>query len=86
MFVVFSITDIKNLVSDVVYFDFSKAFDFLNHDSIFEKFIFHRQYIARVFSKNYLCKREHRLYYIFLCDDVTSSIYPLFYGFPEGSL
>ena len=59
--VVLSIYDTRTLITDVVYFDFSKAFYSDNHDLIIDKLKnsystdFGRQL---KFLKNYLCERE----------------------------
>ena len=58
--VVFSINDTHTLSTDVVYFDFSKAFDSVNHDLILDKLKNSYSIDGRLlkFLKNYLCERE----------------------------
>ena len=58
--VAFSINDTYTLCTDVVYFDFSKAFDSINHDLILDKFKKSYSIDDRLlkFLKNYLCERE----------------------------
>ena len=58
--VVLSINDTQTLSTDVVYFDFSKAFDSVNHDLILDKLKNSYSIDGRLlkFLKNYLCERE----------------------------
>ena len=58
--VVLSINDTHTLSTDVVYFDFSKAFDSVNHDLILDKLKNSYSIDGRLlqFLKNYLCERE----------------------------
>ena len=61
--VVMSINDTQTLSTDVVYFDFSKAFDSVNHDLILDKLKNCYSIDGRLlkFLKNYLCDREQRV-------------------------
>ena len=58
--VVLSINDCETMSTDVVYFDFSKAFDSVNHDLILMKlkdmYGINGRFLK--FIKNYLCGRE----------------------------
>ena len=58
-----SINDTQTLSTDVVYFDFSKAFDSVNHDLILDKLKNCYSIDGRLlkFLKNYLCDREQRV-------------------------
>ena len=60
---VMSINDTQTLSTDVVYFDFSKAFDSVNHDLIRDKLKNCYSIDGRLlkFLKNYLCDREQRV-------------------------
>ena len=69
--VVLSINDTHTLSTDVVYFDFSKAFDSVNHDLILDKLKNSYSIDGRLlkFLKNYLCEREQSV----VLDGVKSS-------------
>ena len=58
--IVMSINDCHSMSTDVIYFDFSKAFDSVNHDIILHKlkYIFEIDGRLLKFLKNYLCNRE----------------------------
>ena len=58
--IVLSINDAQTLSTDVIYFDFSKAFDSVNHDIILYKLKHLYAIDGRLlkFIKNYLCGRE----------------------------
>ena len=57
--VVLSTNDTRTLSTDVVYFDFSKAFDSVNHDLILDKLKNSYSIDGRLlkFLKNYLCEQ-----------------------------
>ena len=76
--VVLPINDTHTLSTDVVYFDFSKAFDSVNHDLILGKLKNSYFIDGRLlkFLKNYLCER----------DGVKSSSKPVLSGVPQGSI
>ena len=58
--VVLSINDTRTLSTDVVYFDFCKTFDSVNHDLILDKLKNSNSIDGRPlkFLENYLCERE----------------------------
>ena len=61
--VVMSINYTQTFSTDVVYFDFSKAFDSVNHDLILKlKNCYSIDDRLLKFLKNYLCDREHRVF------------------------
>ena len=69
--------------NDVVYFDFSKAFDSVNHDLILDKFKKCHSIDSRLlkFLKNYPCDREQRV----VLDGVKSPAKPVLSGVSQGS-
>ena len=67
---------IHTLSTDVVYFDFSNAFDSVNHDNIIIDKLKYSYFIdGRLlkFLKNYLCEREQSV----VLDGVKSSSKPV---------
>ena len=81
---VLSINDIHSLSTDVVYFDFSKAFDSVNHDLILHK-LKHLYGINGRFLKfimNYLCGRSQCV----VIGNAKSDILPVLSGVPQGSI
>ena len=80
--VVMSINDTQTLSTDVVYFDFSKAFDSVNHHLILDKLKNCYSIDGRLlkFLKNYLCDREQRL----VLDGVKSPRSLSYQGPPKG--
>ena len=84
--VVMSINDTQTLSTDVVYFDFSKAFDSVNHDLILDKLKNCFSIDGRLlkFLKNCLCDREQRV----VLDGVKSPAKPVLSvsGVPQGSI
>ena len=79
-----SINDCHSMSTDVIYFDFSKAFDSVNHDIVLHKL----KYIFKIdgrllkFVKNYLCNREQCVF----VDWIKSSLKPVHSGVPQGSI
>ena len=82
--VVLSINDTRKLSTDVVYFDFTKAFDSVNHDLILDKLKNSYSIDGRLlkFLKNYLCEREQSV----VLDCVKSFLMPVLSGIPQGSI
>ena len=82
--VALSINDIKTLSTDVVYFDFSKAFDSVNHDRILMKLKEMYGIDGRFlkFIKNYLQGREQSV----VIENCVSSSKPVLSGVPQGSI
>ena len=82
--VVLSINDCKTFGTDVVYFDFSKAFDSVNHDLILLKLKYYFGIDGRLlkFIENYLYGREQCV----VLDNAKSSSKPVLSGVPQGSI
>ena len=81
---VLSLNQCATMSMDVVYFDFSKAFDSVNHDLILEKLKHKYNIDGRLlkFLKNYLVGREQCV----IVDNVKSSVKPVLSGVPQGSI
>ena len=73
-----------NLSTDVVYFDFSKAFDSVDHDLILSKLKYKYNIDGRLlkFIKNYLSGREQCV----AVEGIKSPIKPVLSGVPQGSI
>ena len=82
--VVLSINDTRTLSTDVVYFDFSKAFDSVNHDRILMKLKDMYGIDGRFlkFIKNYLQGREQSV----VIENCVSTSQPVISGVPQGSI
>ena len=82
--VVLSINDCKTFGTDVVYFDFSKAFDSVNHDLILLKLKYYFGIEGRLlkFIENYLSGRNQCV----VMDNAKSSYKPVLSGVPQGSI
>ena len=82
--VVLSIDDIQTMSTDVIYFDFSKAFDSVNHDIILYKLKNLYGIDGRLlkFIKNYLSDREQCV----VIDGHISSKKSVLPGVPQGSI
>ena len=72
------------LRTDVIYFDFAKAFDSVNHDLILKKLKRRYNIDGRLlkFLVNYLCEREQCV----TIGNVKSSVKPVLSGVPQGSI
>ena len=77
--VVMSINDAQTLSTDVVYFDFSKAFDSVTHDLILDKLKNCYSGSLLTFLKNYLCDRKQRV----VLDGAKSPAKPVLSGVPK---
>ena len=74
----------RNIRSDVVYFDFAKAFDSVSHDLILKKLksFFNINGLLLGFIKNYLKDRKQSV----VLDNSISSALPVISGVPQGSI
>ena len=81
---VLSINDSKTFSTDVVYFDFAKAFDSVNHDLILLKLKYYFNIDGRLlkFIVNYLCGRNQCV----VIEGAKSSMLPVLSGVPQGSI
>jgi hypothetical protein len=72
------------LRTDVIYFDFAKAFDSVNHDILLYKLKHYYNIDGRLlkFIKNYLSDREQQV----VIGNSTSSRRPVLSGVPQGSI
>jgi endonuclease/exonuclease/phosphatase family metal-dependent hydrolase len=70
--------------TDVVYFDFAKAFDSVNHDIILNKLKYRYNIDGRLlkFLANYLSNREQCV----TIGNIKSSVKPVLSGVPQGSI
>ena len=70
--------------SDVIYFDFSKAFDSVNHDLILNKLKYKYQIDGRLlkFIMNYLSDRKQQV----VIGNTKSEVMPVLSGVPQGSI
>ena len=77
-------TFMKKLPTDIIYFEFAKAFDTVNHDLIFKKLKSQYHIDGRMlkFFKNYLNNRNQRA----VLDNCNSDIVPVLSGVPQGSI
>ena len=82
--VVMSINECNTMSTDVIYFDFSKAFDSVNHDLILQKLKVFYTIDGRLlkFLSNYLCDRKQRV----TIENHTSTDKNVLSGVPQGSI
>ena len=80
--IVSSLYDDKSL--DIIYFDFAKAFDTVNHNLLLRKLKTHYKIEARLlkFLINYLQNRHQRV----VLENVFSDYLPVIPGVPQGSI
>ena len=82
--VVLSINDCKTMSTDVIYFDFSKAFDSVNHDIVLYKL----KYCYGIngwllkFLREFLCRRKQCV----ILESVKSAPKDVLSGVPQGSI
>ena len=74
----------EGLSTDIVYFDFAKAFDSVSHDLILKKLKLQYNIDGRLlrFIKNYLCDREQCV----MIGSSKSEMKPVLSGVPQGSI
>ena len=82
--VALSLNDCTTASVDIIYFDFSKAFDSVNHDLVLSKLKDMYKIEGRLlkFLVNYLSDREQRV----LVDSCKSEVKPVLSGVPQGSI
>ena len=75
---------LQNLPTDIIYFDFAKAFDTVNHDLILSKLKYQYKIDGRMlkFFNIYLRNRTQRV----VLDNCTSDIIDVLSGVPQGSI
>ena len=75
---------LQDLPTDIIYFDFAKAFDTVNHDLILSKLKYQYSIDGRMlkFFKSYLSNRTQRV----VLDNCTSDIVDVLSGVPQGSI
>ena len=75
---------LQDLPTDIIYFDFAKAFDTVNHDLILSKLKYQYSIDGRMlkFFKSYLFNRTQRV----VLDNCTSDIVYVLSGVPQGSI
>ena len=75
---------LQNLPTDIIYFDFAKAFVTVNHDIILSKLKYQYKIDGRMlkFFKSYLRNRTQRV----VLDNCTSDIVDVLSGVPQGSI
>ena len=74
----------KNIDTDIIYFDFAKAFDTVSHDIILHKLKTKFKIDGRLlnFFQDYLKKRKQRV----VLDNTVSDILDVYSGVPQGSI
>ena len=74
----------KNIGTDIIYFDFAKAFDSVSHDIILQKLKTKFKIDGRLlkFLQNYLKQRKQRE----ILDNITSEELDVHFGVPQGSI
>ena len=79
-----STTLLQDLPTDIIYFDFAKAFDTVNHDLILNKLKYQYNIDGRMlkFFKSYLTNRSQRV----VLDNCTSDVVTVLSGVPQGSI
>ena len=79
-----STTLLQDLPTDIIYFDFAKAFDTANHDLILNKLKYQYNIDGRMlkFFKSYLTNRSQRV----VLDNCTSDVVTVLSGVPQGSI
>ena len=75
---------LQNLPTNIIYFDFAKAFDTVNHDIILSKLKYQYKIDRRMleFFKSYLRNRTQRV----VLHNCTSDIIDVLSGVPQGSI
>ena len=79
-----STTLLQDLPTDIIYFDFAKAFDTVNHDLILNKLKYQYNIDGSMpkFFKSYLTNRSQRV----VLDNCTSDVVAVLSGVPQGSI